>query len=238
MVRGTESMSLCTLWMEVLWAMMFSSAGGPSLAQPWGGERGASPGCTHTNAHTAPCWLEDCVHYADMHTNTQNHKSTLPPAVWRTVASYRHTHTLPPAVLEDCVHHADMHTNTQNHKSTLPPAVPEDCVSSCRHTHTAPCCLEDCGVIQTYTHTAPCCLGGLLCHTDTNTHTAPCCPGRTAHPVQGLHLQVLEQRSEQLDGVVRQDDRQDAKTLVPARRGTGNLTTVSKYIPIPPCKYI
>lgn len=34
LVRGTESMSLWTRWMEVLWAMMLSSAGGPSLAQP------------------------------------------------------------------------------------------------------------------------------------------------------------------------------------------------------------
>lgn len=34
LVRGTESINLWTLWMEVLCAMMLSSAGGPSLAQP------------------------------------------------------------------------------------------------------------------------------------------------------------------------------------------------------------
>lgn len=34
-VRGTESINLWTLWIEVLCAMMLSSAGGPSLAQAW-----------------------------------------------------------------------------------------------------------------------------------------------------------------------------------------------------------
>jgi len=34
-VSGTESISRWILWIDVLWAMISSTAGGPSLSQPW-----------------------------------------------------------------------------------------------------------------------------------------------------------------------------------------------------------